>query len=84
MSYDPPKTLDEIKALPVEVLLPKHIYKFLGCAQYAINCQAQNDPEKLGYPVSVAGSRVRIPKAGFIAWVEGQKAKPHEIITERR
>ena len=31
-----------------------------------IRHQAQNDPDKLGFPVVVAGTRVRIPKEGFL------------------
>lgn len=71
----PPKTLKEIEALPGEILIPKNIYRYLGVGQYSINCQARYAPEKLGFPVSVVGSRVKIPKSGFIAWAEGKLAK---------
>ena len=71
-----PQTLDDIKAIPKETLIPKDICGYLACSQYTINCQAQHAPEKLGFPVSVMGSRIKIPKAGFIAWAEGNYIKP--------
>ena len=73
MTEQNPKNLEEIRALPKEMLIPKDVCGYLGCKMYAINCQAQHDPEKLGFPVTIMGTRVRIPKAGFIAWAEGRK-----------
>ena len=43
----------------------------LRCDSQSINLQAKEDPSKLGFPVIVMGSRVRIPKAGFIKFCEG-------------
>lgn len=59
-------TLKDIEAIPQEYLLPKHVSAVLGCDQYTINLAAQRDPDKLGFPVIVTGSRVRIPKDGFL------------------
>ena len=70
------KTLEEIKAMPKEILIPKDVCGYLDCDPYTINVQAQCEPEKLGFPVSVMGSRVKIPKAGFIAWAEGKNKCP--------
>ena len=36
-----------------------------GQTAAAISTQAQNDPSALGYPVSVSGTRVRIPRWSF-------------------
>lgn len=63
-------TLKEIEELPGEYLLPKHIAAVLDCDQYTVNCAAQTEPDKLGFPVIVTGARVRIPKAGFIHFMK--------------
>ena len=68
-------TLDDIRAMDKEMLLPKDVSAFLGCNSFSINCQAKDDPYMLGFPVSVMGSRVYIPKAGFVAWAEGRFAE---------
>ena len=68
---NPPRTLDEIRALNKETLVPKDVAGYLGCCPYTINLQAKENPCILGFPVSVMGSRIKIPKAGFIRWAEG-------------
>ena len=65
------RTLQEIKDCPKEILVPSDIEGLLGCEHYSINIQAHEDPSKLGFPVIVMGRRVRIPKAGFIRFMEG-------------
>ena len=65
-------TLDEIRAIPKGMLIPKDVASYLGCCPYTINVQAKEDPKKLGFPVSIMGSRVKIPKEGFIRWAEGR------------
>lgn len=82
--YERPTTLAEIKLLDKEMLVPTDIAGYLGCNSGAINTQAQNDPHKLGYPVTVTGSRVRIPKAGFIEWAEGKKVDAIIAAVEKR
>lgn len=74
-------TLDEIRASEKEYLTPEDVRKVLGCSQYAINVQAKKDPSRLGFPVCVMGTRVRIPRLGFLYWVEYGTAP---IIAERR
>lgn len=44
----------------------------LGWSAQAIRRQAQDNPSKLGFPVSVAGTRVRIPRRPFIEFWEGK------------
>lgn len=62
-------TLDEIAALPVEVLTPAQIAPVLHLDQDTIRGQARTCPARLGFPVIVAGSRVKIPKAAFLAFM---------------
>ena len=64
------RTIDDIRNCDKDFLIPSDIAKVLGCDQYSINLQAQSDPSKLGFPVCVMGSRVRIPRLGFIRWYE--------------
>ncbi len=66
-------TLDEIAALPVEVLTPAQIAPVLHLDQDTIRGQARTCPELLGFPVVVAGNRVKIPKRPFLMFMEGAK-----------
>ena len=66
-------TIEDIKRLPKETLTPQDVAPLLGCWNYSINKQAQADPGKLGFPVSVMGSRIYIPKDGFVNWWMGWK-----------
>ena len=63
MTYQ--ELLDSDKAF----LLTEDVAELLGCKEYSINVQAQQDPAKLGFPVCVTGSRVRIPRLGFLHWM---------------
>lgn len=60
--------IEDVEAINKEFLIPEDVAPFLGCDKYSINVQAQSNPDKLGFPVVVQGSRVRIPKDGFIFW----------------
>lgn len=64
-------TLDELAALPVEVLTPAQVAPVLCLDQDTIRGQARSCPELLGFPVVVAGNRVKIPKAAFISFMKG-------------
>ncbi len=62
-------TLEELQSTDKLFLDTSDIAPLLGCKAYSINAQAQQNPDKLGFPVCVAGSRVRIPKDGFLHWM---------------
>lgn len=64
-------TLDDIKAMDREMLTPRIVAQVIGCAPYCISVQARTAPELLGFPVSVQGTRTRIPRRAFIRWMEG-------------
>jgi hypothetical protein len=59
-------TLDDIERIPKPMLLATDVAPYLGCDDGLIRLQAQREPEKLGFPVIVMGSRVKIPKEGFV------------------
>ena len=62
-------TYEEMLASDKLFLTPSDVAKVIGCEPYSINLQAQQDPAKLGFPVCVTGSRVRIPRLGFLHWM---------------
>ena len=63
-------TLQDIENVPREYLIPKEVASVLDMDQYTINVAARDAPEKLGFPVVVTGSRVRIPKEAFIYFMK--------------
>lgn len=63
-------TLEEMRASSETMLTPAQVAGVLGCAPYAINVQAKADAAKLGFPVCVTGTRVRIPRRAFLHWLE--------------
>ena len=63
------KTLAEIDALPVEVLTCQQIAPVLCADPHTLHLQAIERPELLGFPVIVAGSRVKIPKKKFLEFM---------------
>lgn len=62
-------TYEEMLVSDKAFLLTEDVAELLGCKAYSINAQAQQDPAKLGFPVCVTGSRVRIPRLGFLHWM---------------
>ena len=64
------KTLDEIRNCGKSMLTPEDVAQFLKCRAYNINVQANKDPSKLGFPVIVIGSRIKIPREGFVRFCE--------------
>jgi hypothetical protein len=53
--------------LPVDV-----VAKFMGRNPQSLREQARVDPDRLGFPVSVIGVTLSIPKPGFLRWCEGR------------
>ena len=65
-------TIEDIKKMNKEVLTPGDIAPVLGCDPNLIRWQAKQDIKKLGFPASKMGSRIKIPKQGFINWWENK------------
>lgn len=59
-------TLSDIEKIPREYLLPAEVSEVLNMQQNSLNVQAHENPDALGFPVIVTGSRVRVPKEGFL------------------
>lgn len=64
-------TLEEIAAIPGEVLTAAQIAPVCRMDQETIRGQARERPELLGFPVIVAGRQVRIPKRAFVRYMQG-------------
>lgn len=62
-------TLEEIKASPSVWLTPAEIAPVLECDPNVIRRQAQDDPSKLGFAVTVLCSRVKIPRKRFLEFL---------------
>ena len=71
-------TLNEIKALDREFLVPAEVASILGVDPQAVRVTARECPERLGFKVAVFGTRVKIPRVGFIRWMEGKEAQTWE------
>ena len=68
-------TLNDIKSMDDDFLYPDTVAKIIGCNPQSIRIQARENPDALGFPVSVQGTRTRIPRLAFISWVEGGMQK---------
>jgi len=62
-------SLDELAALPVEVLTAEEVAPLCRMDGETIRGQARECPDLLGFPVIVAKRQVRIPKRPFIRFM---------------
>lgn len=65
-------TLKDIEAMDREMLSPAIVAPILGCDQQTLRMQARERPDLLGFPTVCIGNRVKIPKAGFLAYLRGE------------
>lgn len=68
-------TLDEIKQSNKPLLTCADIGEALGIDPQGIRVWAQQQPDKLGFPVmryGRRGSQIRIPRLGFLRFIEGR------------
>lgn len=68
-------TLDEIKSSSKEVLTCKDVADVLACNPATLHMQAMEQPWRLGFPVIVMGSRVKIPRKPFINFMNGGQSE---------
>lgn len=65
-------TLDEIKASDKTMLTPADVAEALGVDAQGIRIMAHEQPERLGFPVTVVGRGgrgVRIPRVPFLRFM---------------
>jgi excisionase family DNA binding protein len=65
--------LDEIRKSDKPYLIPTEVAEVFNCSPHAIRIRAQNGT--LEFPYFRSGSRTKIPREAFIAWMEGRLNK---------
>ena len=65
-------TLDDIKTMDKEFLVPAEAAKILGCDPHYIRVAARQCPGALGFPVICLGNRTKIPRRAFVRYMEGR------------
>lgn len=63
-------TIQEIEQMKKDLLNAEDVAAYLCVNPQTIRSQAQREPEKLGFPVIVLGSRVLIPRLAFISFIQ--------------
>lgn len=63
-------TLEDLKAMDRETITPAIAASILNCNPHSIRLAAHREPESLGFPVSVMGTRTKIPRRAFIEFME--------------
>lgn len=64
-------SLTDIERLTGDFIPVKTAAQYLRCGPQALRLQAHKDPLCLGFPVTVLGSRVLIPKKPFLLYIRG-------------
>lgn len=73
--------LHDIEKIDREYLLPREVAEVLGADPQDIRVQAKQDASRLGFPVVIIGSRLKIPKQPFINFFRGKTEAPDEQAT---
>ena len=68
-------TLDDLRKVDRDWLLAREVAPILGTDPHSIRVAAKVAPGRLGFPVCIIGSRVRIPKKPFIEFMEGSNGR---------
>jgi len=68
-------TIEELKNSNKEILTPGDIATILNCNPNVIRHQAKEDVKALGFPCAKIGTRLKIPRVGFINWYEGKTGR---------
>ena len=65
-------TINEIRATDKPFLTPAEVGEAMGADPQAIRVTARECPWRLGFPVSVVGTRTKIPRKAFLDWFDGR------------
>lgn len=63
--------LEEIRKSDKTVLTPDDIAEVLGSNAHTISLTARQHPERVRYPYTFIGSRMKIPREAFLRWFDG-------------
>lgn len=72
------KTLQELSQIEREFLTVAEASEYFGCNPQKLREQAHRDQGKLGFPVSIIGNRVKIPKGAFIQFCTSREVSVKE------
>lgn len=64
-------TLAEMKNAKTAILTPDDVAEVLGSHPATIRETAKQHPERIGYPFTFVGNRMKIPRIGFLRWLTG-------------
>ena len=62
-------TMQELRSTDKDFLTVMDIAPVLGTSPQAIRCQAHSNPAKLGFPVVIIGTRVKVPRKPFLVHI---------------
>lgn len=68
------KTLKELAEMEKEIFTAADVAGVLACDPHQVRVVAHQCPERLGFPVVVMGSRVKIPKGPFLKYMGYEQA----------
>ena len=63
--------LKQIETMEKTILIPSQVAPILGTDPQTVRMMARQMPERLGFPVIVMKSRVKIPRLPFIKFIKG-------------
>lgn len=66
--------IEEMKRSKKEHLSPQDVAEVLRSNPQSVRVQARQRPELLGFPVTVVGNRVKIPRRAFLKYITGEVA----------
>lgn len=69
--------ISDARTSTAAMLIPADVAPILGCDPQWIRDTARENPDALGFPVLVVGSRVKIPRIPFLRYL-GYEEAPHE------
>ena len=64
-------TMEEIRTTGKDMLSPLDVAEVLGSDPQTIRLTAKIAPERVGYPFTFTGNRMKIPRIAFLRWMEG-------------
>ncbi len=65
-------TLKDIEKMDALTLTPAQVGAVLNADPQVIRITAKQHPERLGYPVTFSGNRVKIPREPFLRFMRGE------------
>ena len=71
-------TITEIASSDKTMLTPQDIADVLGADPQTVRVTARTRPETVGFPYTLVGNRMKIPRDGFLNWFYGRRPDKHQ------